>query len=145
MEEGIYEKYIRKEFEELAALISPQVKRPDIKKAFYIKSVNDRINILPRLISLIEGERHILISLMTRGRSSSDDRLDEEGIIEAVEIYYKIYLIISNTNEYYYALTKIDNFPINGGTDTVLVLLEKIRPFFYKLYFPFNNRHLLNM
>lgn len=133
MVNGIIDKYNSLEFENIISLISSRVDRPG--KVYQLKSINERKNVFDRIESYIKSENHLCLSLMRRDSPFSFVRLDEEGIVESVETFYEIYLMISNSKLYHYCVVKINVFSPNGGLSRELALLQEVKPFAFRFYF----------
>jgi len=111
-----------------------------IKKAFKLKTLNNRKGILNKIIHRVENQNHFLISLLRNDNPYNFENEISKGIIDAIDKYYDLYLFINEQKEFFYCLIEEDNFPKNQVSRR-LIKFEKIKPFNYKLFF-FNRKKI---
>ena len=114
----------------------------DIKKAFLLKTINNKRNILKNVLDRVENQNHFLISMLQNDNPFSFKREISDNIIDAIDKYYELYLFISIENEFFYCLIEEDNFPKNK-INRQLISFKKVKPFNYKLFF-LNRRRIDN-
>ncbi|WP_347922486.1 hypothetical protein [Pontimicrobium sp. SW4] len=127
-------------FKKLHHFVSNEAKNIAIKKAYYLKSVNEKGDTFSKLKRIIEDKSYLKLALLKEDSPYDFRRLDDEGVVEAVQSFYELYFFISKTNNYYFAVIEENNFfrdkPINE-----LKYLIKVESFNYKLFL-FNRKRI---
>lgn len=129
-------------FKKLLHFVSSEANDIVVEKAYYLKSINESGNTFSKLKGIIESKSYLRLALLKDESPYDFRRLDDEGVVEAVQSFYELYFFISRKNEYYFAVIEENNFfkekPINE-----LKCLIKVEHFNYKLFL-FNRKRIDN-
>jgi hypothetical protein len=128
------EKYNSLELANLISLVR-SIDRSRLMRVYHLGSINEKDTIFERIQNCITKENHLCISLLRKGSPFSFNKLDKEGIVESVEVFYEIYLILSDSKLFQYCVVRVDMFPDNGKLTRELALFHQVKPFFFQIYF----------
>ena len=137
----IIDEYNSLQLENIIALTSKNIDRSHLSSVYHLGSVNDRRNVLNKIENWIKNGNHLCLSLIRKDSPFSFNRLDNEGIVESVEIFYEIYLMRSSSKIFHYCVIRVKVFPPKSGLTRELVLVQQVKSFLFKLYF--NKRQLI--
>ena len=129
-------------FNKVVRFVSDRINKERIKKAYYLKTINETAKIVSDLKEIVDAGSYLKLALLKNDTPYNFDRLDGEGVVEVVESFYELYLVIDVDDNYYFVIIKENNFfrdkPINE-----LEYIKKVTPFWYKVYF-FNRKRINN-
>jgi len=135
MEENTgYSGYTQYTFKRLAKIIGPDMDIPSLKAVYKLKTFKESGDTQDKLKKYIINQRHFRLAMLRNDRPFSFHRLDSEGIVESLEVFYTLYLLISDSNVYRYCLIKTDMFAPDVPSYQ-LILIQKVDPFPHKLYY----------
>lgn len=123
--------------------IKKNSKEIEIENIFYLKTINETEsgNTLLKLKKIIDTSNLYKLVLFKNNTPYNFERLDSEGIVGVVKVYYELYLVIDKQDNYHIYIILENNFfkdkPINE-----LIYFKKVKKFNYRLYF--FNRTVLN-
>jgi hypothetical protein len=116
--------------------IKENLKEVKIEKIFYLKTINETETgrTLLKLKRIIDTDSLFKLVLFKNNTPYSFNRLDSEGIVGVVEVYYELYLVIDKQDNYHIYIIQENNFfkdkPINE-----LIYFKKVKKINYRLYF----------
>ena len=120
-------------YSKVVNLVSNNLDVESFDRVYHLKTLNEKGNILLNLKSNIKNENYLKLAFLKNEEPYDFSRLDDEGIVEVEDKFYNLYLIICK-NSYYFVILSENNFfeekPINK-----LELIQKVRPFKFRLYF----------
>lgn len=129
-------------FNKVVHFVSGRIKKECIKKAYYLKTINETGKVISDLKKMVDNKSYLKLALLKNDNPYDFDRLDNDGVIEVIESFYEVYFVIDVNDNYYFVIVKENNFfedkPINE-----LEYIKKVTPFMYKMYF-FNRKRIDN-
>lgn len=116
-----------------------QISELSVENVYFLKSLNESKNsfILNKLEKILDSKWSLRLAFFRSNEPYNFDKLNRNGVVEACESYYEIYLVTDTDRNSYFVIIQNNNFFPNGN-NVELAFTKRTDYFsslFYRLFF----------